>query len=69
MPAWAHDMVDLHVHAAPSLLPRHGDDRATVSAERALGFSTVVLKSHEVITLEITPPDQPPPAFTFASGL
>jgi hypothetical protein len=52
MPAWAHDMVDLHVHAAPSLLPRHGDDRATVSAERALGFSTVVLKSHEGSTVE-----------------
>jgi hypothetical protein len=52
MPAWAHDMVDLHVHAAPSLLPRHGDDRATVSAERALGFGTVVLKSHEGSTAE-----------------
>ena len=52
MPAWAHDMVDLHVHAAPSLLPRHGDDRATVSSERALGFSTVVLKSHEGSTVE-----------------
>jgi hypothetical protein len=31
---------------------------------------TVVLKSHEVITLEITPPDvNPPPSFTFTSGL
>jgi hypothetical protein len=30
----------------------------------------IVLKSHEVITLEITPPDvTPPPAFTFPSGL
>jgi hypothetical protein len=30
----------------------------------------IVLKSHEVITLEITPPTQaPPPAFTFPSGL
>jgi hypothetical protein len=29
----------------------------------------IVLKNHEVITLEITPPDQPPPSFTFASGL
>ena len=30
----------------------------------------IPLKSHEVITLEITPPDvNPPPAFTFPSGL
>jgi hypothetical protein len=51
-PDWADDMADLHVHAAPSLLPRHGDDRATVAAERAVGFSTVVLKSHEGSTVE-----------------
>ena len=32
--------------------------------------SKIVLKSHEVITLEITPPAvTPPPSFTFASGL
>lgn len=31
---------------------------------------TIVLKSHEVITLEISPPDvNPPPSFTFSSGL
>ena len=30
---------------------------------------SIVLKSHEVITIEITPPDQPPPAFTFPAGL
>jgi hypothetical protein len=29
----------------------------------------IVLKSHEVITIEITPPDTTPPAFTFPSGL
>ncbi|HEY0829955.1 MAG TPA: hypothetical protein VGE99_02355 [Candidatus Dormibacteraeota bacterium] len=30
----------------------------------------IALKSHEVITIEITPPDvNPPPAFTFPSGL
>ena len=30
----------------------------------------IVLKNHEVITLEISPPTlDPPPAFTFASGL
>jgi len=52
LPAWAVDMVDLHVHAAPSLLPRHGDDAQTVVAERAVGFGTVVLKSHEGSTVE-----------------
>jgi hypothetical protein len=32
--------------------------------------NAIVLKSHEVITLEITPPAvTPPPAFTFTSGL
>ena len=30
----------------------------------------IVLKSHEVVTIEITPPDvNPPPTFTFPSGL
>lgn len=51
-PEWAAGMADLHTHAAPSLLPRHGDDRATVAAERAVGFSTVVLKAHEGSTVE-----------------
>ena len=51
-PDWAQDMADLHAHAAPSLLPRHGDDRVTVAAERAVGFSTVVLKAHEGSTAE-----------------
>ena len=45
-------MADLHVHASPSLLPRHGDDATTVAAERAVGFSTVVLKAHEGSTVE-----------------
>jgi Family of unknown function (DUF6282) len=51
-PDWAAGLTDLHTHAAPSLLPRHGDDRATVAAERAAGFSTVVLKAHEGSTVE-----------------
>ena len=51
-PGWAAGMTDLHTHAAPSLLPRHGDDAQTVAAERALGFSTVVLKAHEGSTVE-----------------
>lgn len=51
-PDWARNMVDLHVHASPSLLPRHGNDADTVAVERALGFTTVVLKSHEGSTVE-----------------
>ena len=51
-PGWALGMVDLHVHAAPSLLPRHGDDTQTVAAERVVGFDVVVLKSHEGSTVE-----------------
>jgi hypothetical protein len=52
LPEWAAGMADLHAHAAPSLLPRHGDDRATVAAEHAVGFSTIVLKAHEGSTVE-----------------
>lgn len=52
LPDWAFDMVDLHAHAAPSLLPRHGNDRQTVAAEAAVGFGIVVLKSHEGSTVE-----------------
>ena len=52
LPDWAVDMVDLHAHAAPSLLPRHDNEVQTVAAERAVGFSTVVLKAHEGSTVE-----------------
>ena len=52
MPDWAHDMVDLHVHSSPSLLPRHGNDRGAVETLNELGFSTLVLKAHEGSTVE-----------------
>ncbi|GAA2242582.1 DUF6282 family protein [Streptomyces amakusaensis] len=52
LPDWARGMTDLHVHSSPSLLPRHGDDRETVAAMRAEGFTTVVLKAHEGSTAE-----------------
>ncbi len=52
LPSWAAGLADLHTHASPSLLPRHGDDAQTVAAERELGFRTVVLKSHEGSTVE-----------------
>ena len=31
--------------------------------------NAIVLKSHETVTIEVTPPTTPPPAFTFAKGL
>ncbi len=45
-------MTDLHVHAAPSLRPRHGTDGEMVAAQRAVGVETVVLKAHEGSTVE-----------------
>ena len=51
-PEWAAGMTDLHVHAAPSLLPRHGNDAETRAAESRAGFATIVLKSHEGSTVE-----------------
>ena len=51
LPPWAAGLADLHTHASPSLLPRHADDTQTVAAERALGFSIVVLKAHEGSTV------------------
>jgi Family of unknown function (DUF6282) len=44
--------VDLHVHSAPSLLPRHADDRGTAAAARRAGVTTIVLKAHEGSTAE-----------------
>ena len=52
LPEWARNMTDLHVHAAPSLLPRHGNDAEMTAAESRVGFGTVVLKSHEGSTVE-----------------
>jgi hypothetical protein len=46
------DLVDVHVHSAPSLVPRHDDDRGTLDAARSVGITTVVLKAHEGSTAE-----------------
>jgi hypothetical protein len=41
-------IVDLHVHAAPSLVPRHGFDPQVVANNRdAVGVAIQVLKAHE----------------------
>ncbi|MBN9791704.1 hypothetical protein DMP17_24300 [Pseudonocardia sp. TMWB2A] len=39
-------MFDLHVHAAPDIVPRRADDRDTVAAYAAAGFRGCVLKGH-----------------------
>lgn len=45
-------MVDLHVHGAPSLFPRHELDRDVVAANRELGVEWTVLKAHEGSTAD-----------------
>ena len=46
------NIVDLHVHAAPSILPRRYTDPELLAAARAIGLSTVALKAHEGSTAE-----------------
>jgi Family of unknown function (DUF6282) len=45
-------IVDFHVHTAPSLLPRHDDDRSVRQKLAAAGVGTYVLKAHEGSTAE-----------------
>jgi hypothetical protein len=40
-------IVDLHLHSAPSLLPRRYSDSEMVRVARQAGVSTIVLKAHE----------------------
>ena len=46
------DILDLHVHTAPSLMPRRYEDREILEVARGAGVSTVVLKAHEGSTAE-----------------
>ncbi len=45
-------VVDVHVHSAPSLVPRHTSDPGTCAAAAAAGIATFVLKAHEGSTAE-----------------
>lgn len=45
-------IIDFHIHTAPSLLPRHHDDREIGERLAAAGVSTYVLKAHEGSTAE-----------------
>jgi hypothetical protein len=40
-------IVDWHLHSAPSLAPRRGDDREVWESVQAAGVTTMVLKAHE----------------------
>ena len=46
------DVTDLHVHGAPSLVPRHAGDAETIAANAQVGVSLSVLKAHEGSTAE-----------------
>jgi hypothetical protein len=45
-------VLDLHVHSAPSLVPRHSSDPGTKRAVTASGVTGFVLKAHEGSTAE-----------------
>ena len=45
-------VADLHVHGAPSLVPRHGLDHEVVGAHAQVGVDLAVLKAHEGSTAE-----------------
>ena len=44
--------VDLHIHAAPDIVPRLLDDLALARAARDAGMAAIVLKSHHMLTAD-----------------
>ena len=44
--------VDLHIHAAPDIVPRLLDDLALARAARETGMAAMVLKSHHMLTAD-----------------
>ena len=46
------DIVDCHVHTAPSLMPRRHTDGEILNLARQVGVGTLVLKAHEGSTVE-----------------
>ncbi len=44
--------VDLHIHAAPDIVPRRLDDLALARAAREAGMGAIVLKSHHMLTAD-----------------
>jgi len=56
MPDAARDLlrgaIDLHIHAAPDIVPRLLDDLALARAARDAGMAAIVLKSHHMLTAD-----------------
>jgi hypothetical protein len=56
MPDRARDLlkgaVDLHIHAAPDIVPRLLDDIGLARAAREAGMAAIVLKSHHMLTAD-----------------
>ena len=52
LPNLLNDIVDCHVHTAPSLMPRRHTDGEILAIARQVGVGTVVLKAHEGSTVE-----------------
>lgn len=44
--------VDLHIHAAPDVVPRRLDDIELATAAREAGMAAIVLKSHHMLTAD-----------------
>jgi hypothetical protein len=44
--------IDLHIHAAPDIVPRLLDDLKLAEAARAAGMAAIVLKSHHMLTAD-----------------
>jgi hypothetical protein len=44
--------IDLHIHAAPDIVPRLLDDLALARAARDAGMAAIVLKSHHMLTAD-----------------
>jgi hypothetical protein len=44
--------MDLHIHAAPDIVPRLMDDLALARAARDAGMAAIVLKSHHMLTAD-----------------
>jgi hypothetical protein len=44
--------LDLHIHAAPDIVPRLLDDLALAGAARDAGMAAIVLKSHHMLTAD-----------------
>lgn len=47
-----HGLIDMHIHSAPDVQPRWGDDIDIVRAARQAGLRAVLLKAHHTLTAD-----------------